>query len=205
MEGLFSNFEKKKPVTENLDVTSLLQVNEFDDLNSYLLSKGREIIEIDGTNNINLGRIYSEVNHKLAGNNKYNGYWIKWLEALGQNRMTAKRYIDRYKLHEMAPDDNTKLLIKVCSHENISTLLNMEDPKGFLSSVGGVTLKEFKVRLKQLTYIEEPNDPNKVPDTFIDKYKSFTKKIKRMDLTKLNKDEFEEIQKLIEKFNKIID
>lgn len=52
----------------------------------------------------NCGQIFAEAQEKLAGNNRYNGFFEKWIEYMGFAKKTVYRMIDVYKFYSCQID-----------------------------------------------------------------------------------------------------
>ena len=95
--------EKKSLLIKNIN-KEIFQITGDDEVNSFLKEKSLEVLNLQARTSLTLGKIFSEVELRLAGN-RYTGCYVKWLEFNGFNKMTALRHRNRYKLYTLCSDD----------------------------------------------------------------------------------------------------
>lgn len=97
----------KKLVDEGMN----FHLTEVEELNQFLQEKSLELLKTQAKAILHLGKIFTEVEEKLGGYNRYGGVYVQWLELNGFNKMTALRHRRRYRLFTHVRTDLGKSLV----------------------------------------------------------------------------------------------
>ena len=182
---------------------SLVTITENKDIDKYLCEAAIVIHKLGRRSRLHMGKIFHEVFEKLAGTNQHDGgEYSKWLESYGFSRMSALRYKKRWGLYESVTTSEAKELIEKMPDKNIQLIANNPEKEAILNQLDQDP-NNFNLSIEGKK-VEDPNDHVLIPVEFAEEYKTFTRKVKKIDLTKLKEKDREQIHKLIERFNKII-
>jgi len=200
---------KKKEILDVTNVTSgielpYIEIEYTDDkkINDYLNTKNKDIQKLHTTARLVLGKIFEEVNEKLAGNNRHNGLYIKWLESNGFNRMTALRHRNRYKLYQAVTTEKAKAVVATARQKEIDAVF-----KSDLLEVAVTTLDEGQNLVELIEGKKETVMLGEPVLQFIDLEKEFDKFVQvrgKADLKSLSEAKTKKVHRLLEEIEKII-
>lgn len=162
-----------------------------------------------------LGELFSTVQRKLAGKNKYDGYFGKWYESMGFKKDFVYSCINYYELLVGNPENKK---IQELSFSKGCEVAKLKDTPDLQQEVIELApLKEMKVKLVE-KLVKEVKERNEVTedlineicqnentinlDKFITVTNSFIKDLKEQAET-LSKENFEEVLKLIEEVKEL--
>ncbi len=162
-----------------------------------------------------LGELFSTVQRKLAGKNKYDGYFGKWYESMGFKKDFVYSCINYYELLVGNPENKK---IQELSFSKGCEVAKLKDTPDLQQEVIELApLKEMKVKLVE-KLVNEVKAKNEVTedlineicqnentinlDKFITVTNSFIKDLKEQAET-LSKENFEEVLKLIEEVKEL--
>ncbi len=162
-----------------------------------------------------LGELFSTVQRKLAGKNKYDGYFGKWYESMGFKKDFVYSCINYYELLVGNPENKK---IQELSFSKGCEVAKLKDTPDLQQEVIELApLKEMKVKLVE-KLVNEVKARNEVTedlineicqnentinlDKFITVTNSFIKDLKEQAET-LSKENFEEVLKLIEEVKEL--
>lgn len=165
----------------------------------------------------NLGELFSTVQKKLAGNNKYDGYFGKWYESMGFKKDFVYSCINYYELLVGNPENKK---IQELSFSKGCEVAKLKDTPDLQKEVIKIApLKEMKVKLveKLVKEVKERNEitedlikeicqdgstTNSNLDKFVKATSSFIKDLKEQAET-LSKENLEEVLKLVEELKEL--
>lgn len=127
--------QEQSLILPNNEIEKIFQIptNLYDDLTDdkelvdYLNKKTLELLKINGTGNIIIGKQLTEVFEKLAGQGKADGLYTKFLIVSGYKQDTALRYRKRYELYKKVNSNATKQIISVMTVKMVETLYKEQD------------------------------------------------------------------------------
>lgn len=185
---------------QEVDVT--FEISEDNELNTYLVSKSKELIGIQANARLELGRVFCEVHDKLAGN-KHTGLYVKWLGVNGYNKMTALRHRNRYELYTKITSDDGKMIAATAPQKLVDTLLTHTDRVNIINQLNSSITKDELVAMLE----EKPSIEIVEPMTFDveAEFNSFKNVYSRVDVNSLSKKQQGELRKLLEKFNRLFE
>lgn len=125
--------EKKSLLIKNIN-KEIFQITGDDEVNSFLKEKSLEVLNLQARTSLTLGKIFSEVELRLAGN-RYTGCYVKWLEFNGFNKMTALRHRNRYKLYTLCEDDFSKEVVAKLPYRQINDICKNENPQSIIRTI----------------------------------------------------------------------
>lgn len=162
-----------------------------------------------------LGELFSTVQRKLAGKNKYDGYFGKWYESMGFKKDFVYSCINYYELLVGNPENKKIQELSFSKGCEVAKLKDTPDLQKELIELA--PLKEIKVKLVE-KLVNEVKARNEVTedlineicqnentinlDKFITVTNSFIKDLKEQAET-LSKENFEEVLKLIEEVKEL--
>lgn len=179
-----------------------LEITENKVLDRELCEIAIKINKITRKSRIQLGELFQAAYDKLAGDNQYNGGYTQWIGGYGFNKMTALRYRIRWNMYKGRKNIQAKELIESLPQKDIEVIESHPEKEAILAQLDG-NPSNFTLSIEEKK-VENPNDNILIPVEFANEYKDFTKKVKKIDLTKLKETDIDKIHKLIERFNKII-
>lgn len=205
--------EDKKKVTEvkgnkllpqEIDVN--FEISEDKNINEYLVLKSKELIGIQANARLDLGRIFQDVHDKLSGN-KHTGLYVNWLSVNGYNKMTALRHRNRYELYKEISSDKGKVAVATSSQRIIDSLVKSEERSKIIDSLNdGEELKQVLEIAESQIVVEEVENEDVILETrFIDEYKTLSKRLKKIELVKIEEKDRKKIEKMMEKLNRILE
>lgn len=119
--------QEKNPLLIKTINKDVFQITNDNEVNNFLKEKSLEVLNLQARTSLTLGKIFTEVELKLAGN-RYTGCYVKWLECNGFNKMTALRHKNRYKLYTLCLDDFSKEVIAKLPYRQINDLCKNDNP-----------------------------------------------------------------------------
>lgn len=183
---------------QEVDVT--FEISEDKQLNTYLVSKSKELIGIQANARLELGRVFCEVHDKLAGN-KHTGLYVRWLGVNGYNKMTALRHRNRYELYTEVTTDDGKMIAATAPQKLVDTLLTHTDRMNIINQLNGsMTKEELVAMLEAKPSLEVVKPMNFDVEA---EFNSFKKVYSKVDVNSLSKKQQGELRKLLEKFNRL--
>ena len=210
--------EKRKKEKENIKTevittspTSIIKDESFLDFSyfktivdnekeqNYLIQKTKELLTIQTSATLELGKILEEVAEHLLKQGSPDGVFEKFLEYNGINVKSARRYRYRYQLYTRAKE-NIKPIVALLSVREIDYLHKC--PEILEDMTDDITLKEAKELLK----VEEVKKINLDTNSNI-KFSfdySFLDINYKTKLEYLPNDKKEQVNKLLEKLEKLL-
>src|SRR5690625_2797434 len=123
----------------------------------FLRQKESNMRQIVGKAYTELGKELKEARDRLAGNNQYDGVFLKWLEYIGMERTKAHRLINRYELVANCNDQTRDLLEDMpitltyeIARPNSENIPEKAQAKSEVLAGDIATLKEYRERIKEL-------------------------------------------------------
>lgn len=141
--------EEKQLLTmkDLLNIDLLDKITDNSEINQKIKEKALEYANFSAKTTIWLGKHLTEVFDLLStGNTREASNYIKYLNYIGVNERTARRYRKRYKLYENIPTEAGKKLVLNLSDDDIQLLEN--EPK-LLNQIDKCNTKEEFLNLKQ--------------------------------------------------------
>lgn len=141
--------EEKQLLTmkDLLNIDLLDKITDNSEINQKIKEKALEYANFSAKTTIWLGKHLTEVFDLLStGNTREVSNYIKYLNYIGVNERTARRYRKRYKLYENIPTEAGKKLVLNLSDDDIQLLEN--EPK-LLNQIDKCNTKEEFLNLKQ--------------------------------------------------------
>lgn len=166
---------------------------------SYLIQKTKELLTVQTSATLELGKILEEVAEHLLKQGSPDGIFEKFLEYNGINVKSARRYRYRYQLYTRAKE-NIKPIVALLSVREIDYLHKC--PEILEDMTDDITLKEAKELLK----VEEVKKINLNTNTNIEfsfNY-SFLDINYKTKLESLSNEKKEQANKLLEKLEKLL-
>ena len=164
---------------------------------SYLIQKTKELLTVQTSATLELGKILEEVAEHLLKQGSPNGVFEKFLEYNGINVKSARRYRYRYQLYTRAKK-NIKPIVALLSVREIDYLHKC--PEILEDMTDDITLKEAKELLK----VEEVKKINLNTNTKFSFDYSFLDINYKTKLESLPNDKKEQVNKLLEKLEKLL-
>jgi len=164
-----------------------------------------------------LGELFSTVQRKLAGKNKYDGYFGKWYESMGFKKDFVYSCINYYELLVGNPENKK---VQELSFSKVCEVAKLKETPDLQKEVIEIApLKEMKVKQveklvnevkarKEVTedlikeICQDGSTTNSNLDKFVKATNSFIKDLKEQAET-LSKENFEEVLKLIEEVKEL--
>src|SRR5690625_2423471 len=123
----------------------------------FLRQKESNMRQIVGKAYTEIGKELKEARDRLAGNNQYDGVFLKWLEYIGMERTKAHRLINRYELVANCNDQTRDLLEDMpitltyeIARPNSENIPEKAQAKSEVLAGDIATLKEYRERIKEL-------------------------------------------------------
>lgn len=141
--------EEKQLLTmkDLLNIDLLDKITDNSEINQKIKEKALEYANFSAKTTIWLGKHLTEVFDLLStGNTREASNYIKYLNYIGVNERTARRYRKRYKFYENIPTEAGKKLVLNLSDDDIQLLEN--EPK-LLNQIDKCNTKEDFLNLKQ--------------------------------------------------------
>lgn len=200
--------EEKKEFLPDIKIENYHEheLTSEESLNSYLFEKSKELQTIQAKASLELGKIFTEVEERLGGNNQYDGgIYVKWLEINGYNKMTALRHKRRYRLFSRLNSDVGKVFIATVPQSIINDILiqEVDIQENILAKIEeGTTKEQIKAMLSSSDLLLTENTVE--ISNIKCKYENVTSIINNISLEKLNVEEKINFEKDIKKIEKIL-
>lgn len=179
-------------ITDNKEIQDLLKKSSIKFLNTVSNSA------------LELGKLFEEVAIELKRQGSSDGIYIKWLESINMNRMTALRYRRRYQLFKGMKDIKGQKVVSLLSTRTIDLIFkeNVEETAIELLN-DGATEKDIKVLLEnKVINLSTPIEPIAEIVEITEKvnfiYNQFTNRV-----IELSEDERIQLNNLLNKIEKI--
>lgn len=207
--------EEKQLLTmkDLLNIDLLDKITDNSEINQKIKEKALEYANFSAKTTIWLGKHLTEVFDLLStGNTREASNYIKYLNYIGINERTARRYRKRYKLYSEIPSEIGKKLVLNLSDDDIQLLEN--EPK-LLNQIDKCNTKEDFLNLKQGFLLEnaeqlalENKQPN-VPEMPKISINDIGSRIETLYLELPNKHNIDEkklslLEKYLEKIEKLL-
>lgn len=207
--------EEKQLLTmkDLLNIDLLDKITDNSEINQKIKEKALEYVNFSAKTTIWLGKHLTEVFDLLStGNTREASNYIKYLNYIGVNERTARRYRKRYKLYENIPTEAGKKLVLNLSDDDIQLLEN--EPK-LLNQIDKCNTKEEFLNLKQGFLLENAeqlaleNKQSNVPEMPKLTLNDIGSRIETLYLGLPNKHDIDEkklslLEKYLEKIEKLL-
>ncbi|WP_293960861.1 hypothetical protein [uncultured Fusobacterium sp.] len=207
--------EEKQLLTmkDLLNIDLLDKITDNSEINQKIKEKALEYANFSAKTTIWLGKHLTEVFDLLStGNTREASNYIKYLNYIGVNERTARRYRKRYKLYENIPTEAGKKLVLNLSDDDIQLLEN--EPK-LLNQIDKCNTKEDFLNLKQGFLLENAkqlaleNKQSNVPEMPKLTLNDIGSRIETLYLGLPNKHDIDEkklslLEKYLEKIEKLL-
>ena len=207
--------EEKQLLTmkDLLNIDLLDKITDNSEINQKIKEKALEYANFSAKTTIWLGKHLTEVFDLLStGNTREASNYIKYLNYIGVNERTARRYRKRYKLYENIPTEAGKKLVLNLSDDDIQLLEN--EPK-LLNQIDKCNTKEEFLNLKQGFLLENAeqlaleNKQSNVPEMPKLTLNDIGSRIETLYLGLPNKHDIDEkklslLEKYLEKIEKLL-
>ena len=221
LKGQVNNFKKKDEVEVITKKDSLVAVtqnnlSEYYDLNfvedksinEFLINKTLELHTIQANASVELGKVLYEAHKELSGANQYDGLYIKWLDKIGFNKMTALRHRKRYELVCWSHSVTTKNFVATLPVRTIEKLYSHSEREHLVSLIeeGDVSTNTQLMELLEVKNILPSQEKhfNLKLDDIKSEYNEVRTGIVGIDLEKIKDEELENFYRDIEKVKKIL-
>ena len=195
----------KKEEVETLSYIDTL--TEDKNIQDMLKENTLKLLNITSNASLELGKIFKTVEEELSKKGSPNGVYVKFLEYVGYNRMTALRHKHRYELFILTDSEKSKLLIATLPVRLIEeAYLNKDEIKEFLNE--GITREELENLLTSKKIENAKNKELGFEDIFVtvdikervNKIYTSLKKIKNLDDNKKK-----ELENLLGKIEELLE
>lgn len=207
--------EEKQLLTmkDLLNIDLLDKITDNSEINQKIKEKALEYANFTAKTTIWLGKHLTEVFDLLStGNTREASNYIKYLNYIGVNERTARRYRKRYKLYENIPTEAGKKLVLNLSDDDIQLLEN--EPK-LLNQIDKCNTKDEFLNLKQGFLLENAeqlaleNKQSNVPEMPKLTLNDIGSRIETLYLGLPNKHDIDEkklslLEKYLEKIEKLL-
>lgn len=221
----YASVKEEKVGVSSTNEMIVLENKDFDyemidnQMANYLKEKEVEIKNIFAKAYTDIGRVLTEAQERLSGNNQYDGMFYKWFTSLGFKKDKVYSLISRYKLL-IGNSDKQDLIEKLplslsyeIAKESCSEELKLKVFSGEIKTLK--EFREFKENKDGVNFAEVIITNEEIKDEIIkidSNYKSFLSRAKetswdRFDNSKKTEiiNEIKQIEKRIEKLMKNID
>lgn len=189
------------------DIPLLNIINEISDdvkIQELLRKSSIKFLNTISNSTLELGKLFEEVAGELKKQGSPDGIYIKWLESINMNRMTALRYRRRYRLFQEMKDVNGQKTVSLLSSRVIDLIFkeNVEETAIELLN-DGATEKDIKALLENKvvtlpTQIETKLEIVEITEKVNFIYNEFNKKV-----NELSEEEKIQVNNLLSKIEKI--
>lgn len=198
---------KEDDLKDIIDFSLIKEISPTEEINSFLKDSTIKLFNIQSKSAILLGEVFSNVFDKLGSQGSENGLYEKWLSINNYNRSTAWRYRQRYVLYDKV-NESKKQIIATLPYNIINELMKENDLEGVTCLVNDCSSKdEILEFIKKNDYESQKtisNNKHHILETFEIKELIPTPEKIDENLNKLNEKEKFELQKYLEKINKIL-
>lgn len=189
------------------DIPLLNIINEISDdvkIQELLRKSSIKFLNTISNSTLELGKLFEEVAGELKKQGSPDGIYIKWLESINMNRMTALRYRRRYRLFQGMKDISGQKTVSLFSSRVIDLIFkeNVEETAIELLN-DGATEKDIKALLENKvvtlpTQIETKLEIVEITEKVNFIYNEFNKKV-----NELSEEEKIQVNNLLSKIEKI--
>lgn len=189
------------------DIPLLNIINEISDdvkIQELLRKSSIKFLNTISNSTLELGKLFEEVAGELKKQGSPDGIYIKWLESINMNRMTALRYRRRYRLFQGMKDISGQKTVSLLSSRVIDLIFkeNVEETAIELLN-DGATEKDIKALLENKvvtlpTQIETKFEIVEITEKVNFIYNEFNKKV-----NELSEEEKIQVNNLLSKIEKI--
>lgn len=189
------------------DIPLLNIINEISDdvkVQELLRKSSIKFLNTISNSTLELGKLFEEVAGELKKQGSPDGIYIKWLESINMNRMTALRYRRRYRLFQGMKDISGQKTVSLLSSRVIDLIFkeNVEETAIELLN-DGATEKDIKALLENKvvtlpTQIETKLEIVEITEKVNFIYNEFNKKV-----NELSEEEKIQVNNLLSKIEKI--
>ncbi|WP_294705475.1 hypothetical protein [uncultured Fusobacterium sp.] len=189
------------------DIPLLNIINEISDdvkVQELLRKSSIKFLNTISNSTLELGKLFEEVAGELKKQGSPDGIYIKWLESINMNRMTALRYRRRYRLFQGMKDISGQKTVSLLSSRVIDLIFkeNVEETAIELLN-DGATEKDIKVLLENKVVtlpiqIETKLEIVEITEKVNFIYNEFNKKV-----NELSEEEKIQVNNLLSKIEKI--
>lgn len=189
------------------DIPLLNIINEISDdvkIQELLRKSSIKFLNTISNSTLELGKLFEEVAGELKKQGSPDGIYIKWLESINMNRMTALRYRRRYRLFQGMKDISGQKTVSLLSSRVIDLIFkeNVEETAIELLN-DGATEKDIKALLENKVVTLPTQTETKLEIVEITEkvnfiYNEFNKKV-----NELSEEEKIQVNNLLSKIEKI--
>lgn len=176
---------------------------------AFLKDKTMQLLILNNSNKIALGKIFSEVFEKIG--KQKNGCWKQWINQTKINERTALRYRNRYELFTLTNSDYAKKVILELGQDEIDKIISDDNTANKILDLieKGADKNTIKEYLNQLLLESNVvNEKEKIEETFdkitIERVSDFFQNNIIEKWNDIEKPKKKKIYKLINKIKEII-
>ena len=140
------------------DIPLLNMINEIQEL---LKKSSIKFLNTISNSTLELGKLFEEVAGELKKQGSPDGIYIKWLESINMNRMTALRYRRRYQLFRGMKDINGQKTVSLLSSRVIDLIFKEKVEQTAIELLNdGANEKDIKALLdNKVVTLSTPIEP----------------------------------------------
>lgn len=146
------------------DIPLLDMINEISDdkeVQELLKKSSIKFLNTISNSTLELGKLFEEVAGELKKQGSPDGIYIKWLESINMNRMTALRYRRRYQLFQGMKDINGQKAVSLLSSRIIDLIFKEKVEQTAIELLNdGANEKDIKALLEnKVITLSTPDEP----------------------------------------------
>ena len=146
------------------DIPLLNMINEISDnkeIQELLKKSSIKFLNTISNSTLELGKLFEEVAGELKKQGSPDGIYIKWLESINMNRMTALRYRRRYQLFRGMKDINGQKTVSLISSRVIDLIFKEKVEQTAIELLNdGANEKDIKALLdNKVVTLSTPIEP----------------------------------------------
>lgn len=146
------------------DISLLNMINEISDnkeIQELLKKSSIKFLNTISNSTLELGKLFEEVAGELKKQGSPDGIYIKWLESINMNRMTALRYRRRYQLFQGMKDINGQKTVSLLSSRVIDLIFKEKVEQTAIELLNdGANEKDIKALLEnKVITLSTPDEP----------------------------------------------
>ena len=146
------------------DIPLLDMINEISDdkeVQELLKKSSIKFLNTISNSTLELGKLFEEVAGELKKQGSPDGIYIKWLESINMNRMTALRYRRRYQLFQGMKDINGQKVVSLLSSRVIDLIFKEKVEQTAIELLNdGANEKDIKALLEnKVITLSTPDEP----------------------------------------------
>ena len=146
------------------DIPLLNMINEISDnreIQELLKKSSIRFLNTISNSALELGKLFEEVAGELKKQGSPDGIYIKWLESINMNRMTALRYRRRYQLFQGMKDINGQKTVSLLSSRVIDLIFKENVEQTAIELLNdGASEKDIKALLEnKVVTLSTPIEP----------------------------------------------